>query len=243
MIIDEAHNLLDAISNIHSSSISLSQLTLCRAQLGGYLLKFRNRLKGKNRVYITHLVRLIDSIKGFLESKAGASVKAGGEEAEVVVSELMKGKGVDQINMYKLMRYVQESKISRKVERYAVFESDQQATNTKSVKTNVTIGQLPWRNEQEDDDIPTGRTGMPVLTHFQSFLLALTYPAAEGRFFYELDNENVMLKYLLLDPTHHFREIVDEARAVILAGGTMSPVCLNASFSISINTFCNTING
>jgi len=227
VIIDEAHNLLDAISNIHSSSITLSQLKLGRAQLGGYLLKFRNRLKGKNRVYVTQLVRLIDSLKNFLEGKSGAALKAGGDEGEVVVGELLKGNGVDQINLYKLMRYLQESKIARKVEQYAILEAEQQTSAITQANKSKALGGPPSRinNDEKDDNTTVPGAGMPILTHLQSFLLALTYPAAEGRFFYErFESEDVMLKYLLLDATHHFREIVNEARAVILAGGTMSPV-------------------
>ena len=37
--------------------------------------------------------------------------------------------------------------------------------------------------------------------------------------------EDVEIKYQLLNPAPHFLEVVEEARSVILAGGTMSPVC------------------
>jgi len=47
IIIDEAHNLMDAIAGIHSISVSLAQLQRSRAQLGVYLQKFRNKLKGR----------------------------------------------------------------------------------------------------------------------------------------------------------------------------------------------------
>lgn len=70
VIIDEAHNLMDAIAGIHGIEISLTQLKKARSQLGGYLQKFRNRLMGKNRVYIAQVVRLIDSLSGYLEAKA-----------------------------------------------------------------------------------------------------------------------------------------------------------------------------
>jgi chromosome transmission fidelity protein 1 len=69
VIIDEAHNLMDAISGIHGVEVSLKQLKRARAQLGVYLQKFRNRLKGKNRVYIAQVVRVIDSLVGYLEGR------------------------------------------------------------------------------------------------------------------------------------------------------------------------------
>lgn len=74
VIIDEAHNLMDAISGIHGVEVSLKQLKAARAQLGVYMQKFRNRLKGKNRVYIAQVVRVIDSLTGYLEGKLGLPV-------------------------------------------------------------------------------------------------------------------------------------------------------------------------
>jgi chromosome transmission fidelity protein 1 len=69
VIIDEAHNLMDAISGIHGVDVSLKQLRRARAQLGVYLQKFRNRLKGQNRVYIAQVVRVIDSLIAYLEGR------------------------------------------------------------------------------------------------------------------------------------------------------------------------------
>lgn len=204
VIIDEAHNLMDTISNIHSIKVTLAQLKQCRSQLGVYLQKFRNKLKGKNRVYVAQVVRLIDSVSSYLENVA---IDEGSAEGVVEVGALMSGKGVDQINLYKLMHYLQESKLARKVEGYT-NHADEQAMkdgNTISVKRQTSM--------------------MPALTHVQSFFQTLTNPAAEGRFFYEKDEScEISLRYMLLDPSHHFKEIVEDARAVILAGGTMSPV-------------------
>jgi len=76
LIIDEAHNIMDAISGIHGISVTLAQLKRSRAQLGLYLQKFRNRLMGKNRVYVAQVVRLLDSLAGYLDGKAGPMVCA-----------------------------------------------------------------------------------------------------------------------------------------------------------------------
>ena len=199
VIIDEAHNLMDAISNMYSVKIFLSQLERSRSQLGIYLQRFRNKLKGRNRVYITQLVRLVDSLITYLN---GTSAKSKSADGLVNINDLMAGKGVDQINLYKLVRYLQESKLARKVDGYNIYQ-----------------------NQSKDTKLDNQTSMMPVLTQVQSFFQTLVNPAADGRFFFSRGEENdLSLKYMLLDPSYHFKEIVEEARAVILAGGTMSPV-------------------
>ena len=194
---------MDTISSIHSVSVTHVQLKRCRAQLGLYLQKFRNRLKGKNRVYVAQLVRVVDSISAYLDNQATHNFTDG----LVGVSDLMTGKGADQINLYKLMHYLKQSKLARKVEGYVRHEE-----------------QLTPR-DQHKGSTKSRPLVMPALTHIQLFLQALTNPAEEGRFFCEKsDNGDLSVKYMLLDPTHHFKEIVEDARAVILAGGTMSPM-------------------
>ncbi|KAI9787683.1 MAG: ATP-dependent DNA helicase chl1 [Geoglossum umbratile] len=202
VIIDEAHNLMDAITNLHSASIFLGQLKIARAQLGVYLRKFRNRLKGKNRVYVAQTIRVLDSLTTYMQEKASGSQKF---EEVVKIGELMAGKGADQINLYKLMHYLQESKLARKVEGYVAHAEQQGLQNPQDKQANG------------------GST--PVLTHVQGFLHALTNLSAEGRIVLnKAEDSDICLKFMLLDPTNHFREIVEEARAVILAGGTMSPM-------------------
>lgn len=212
MIIDEAHNLMDAITSIHTVEVTLQQLQLARAQLTAYLQRFRNKLKGKNRVYVTQVVRLLDSLMTYLQS-----LDAEPGTGTVQATELLKGKGVDQINLYKLMHYLQESKLARKVEGYVSLEQQKQQQQTTS-----TIG--PGAKEAT----------VPVLTHIQNLFMVLTNPAREGRLFYTAaeDKMQTKIKYMLLDPSEQFRDIVEEARAVILAGGTMSPVSLPPQVAI-----------
>ncbi|WEW60392.1 ATP-dependent DNA helicase chl1 [Emydomyces testavorans] len=201
IIIDEAHNLTDVIANIHSVTISLTQFRTALDQLTIYARKYKTRLKGKNRVYVAQVIRLVGSISKYLESVLTNKCLT---EGAVEPSHLMGGKGVDQINPHKLTRYLQESKLARKVDGYVEY------SNSSSEKGGVS------------------RTAVPVLFRVQSFLLSMMNPSAEGRLFFEKTFENtgtdILLKYMLLDPTAHFREVVEEARAVILAGGTMSPM-------------------
>ncbi|KAE8375307.1 helicase C-terminal domain-containing protein [Aspergillus bertholletiae] len=197
VVIDEAHNLMDAISNIHSVTITLSELRTSLFQLTTYARKFKTRLKGKNRNYIAQVIRLVTSITEHLRTILERN-KA--PEGPVQPSDLMSGKGVDQINPYKLCRYLCESKLARKVDGYVEFSREQADRQT------------------------SRKPSTPVLFHIQSFLLPLMNLSAEGKLFYMKAQGDIQLKYMLLDPMNQFREIVDDARAVILAGGTMSPM-------------------
>ncbi|PTU16946.1 hypothetical protein P175DRAFT_0519548 [Aspergillus ochraceoroseus IBT 24754] len=197
VIIDEAHNLMDAISSIHSVTVTLAQLRTSIFQLTTYARKFKARLKGKNRSYVAQVIRLVSSIADHLQSILNGKQ---GPEGSVLPSGLMSGKGVDQINPYKLSRYLQESKLARKVDGYVEF------------------------SQKKDNPQTNPKATVPVLFHIQSFLLPLMNPSAEGQLFYMKSQGDIQLNYMLLDPTNHFREIVEDARAVILAGGTMSPM-------------------
>jgi chromosome transmission fidelity protein 1 len=209
VIIDEAHNLMDAIAGIYSVSVTLAQVEHARGQLTTYLQKFRNRLKGKNRVYVAQIIRILDSIITYLQSvKSNSKVNDG----LVDMVSIMSGKGVDQINIFKLNAYLQESKLARKVDGYTAFAEE------------AGINPSDLRREHNGHHAP--RKTVPVLMHVQSFLLSLMNPSAEGRFFFSKEEEDggLSLRYMLLDPTYHFKDIIEDARAVVLAGGTMSPM-------------------
>ena len=197
---------MDAILGIHTTEISLASLELARDQLMVYLQKFRNRLAGKNRVYVTQTLRLLNSLKQLLEGKLGQTGKASG--GVVPGNELLSGQGVDQINLYKLVGYLQTSRLARKVQGYVAHTAEE-------------------KPKQSDAQMAAGRSKTaPVLNTFQTYVMALMNPAKEGRFFWSSDGTagGSSIKYLLLDPSEHFKDIVEDARCVILVGGTMSPM-------------------
>jgi chromosome transmission fidelity protein 1 len=193
VVIDEAHNLMDAIADTFSVALRLSQVEHAVHQMTAYALRFKQRLKGKNRVYVTQVIRLLNSLTDCLRDTIDKSLS---REVTVTAAHLMSGKGVDQIKPHKLLQYLHESKLCQKVEGY----SDAQ------------VG--------EGDANPSKGTMM----QFQNFLVVLMNPDDEGRFFVGRQDKDIVVRYTLLDPREHFRAIVQDSRAVILAGGTMSPM-------------------
>jgi chromosome transmission fidelity protein 1 len=125
------------------------------------------------------------------------------DQGIVDASVLLRPKGIDQINFYKLIQYIQDSKLAYKIEGYAAHVDE---------STRTSAG------------VQDARSTAPVLHTLVSFLSALTNLSTEGRiFFQKLGTEDIVLSYLLLSPTHAFSSIASSARAIILAGGTMSP--------------------
>ena len=44
LIVDEAHNLVDAVNGAHSVAVTVAQLRAAQGQLSGYYQRFRSRL-------------------------------------------------------------------------------------------------------------------------------------------------------------------------------------------------------
>ncbi|KIW10910.1 hypothetical protein PV08_10209 [Exophiala spinifera] len=201
VIIDEAHNLMDAIADTFSVALRLSQIEQALRQMTAYAIRFKQRLKGKNRVYVTQVIRLLNSLIDCLQV---VTEKAHSHELTVTAGKLMSGKGADQVKPHKLLQYLHESKLCHKVEGYSESQTDG--------KCNTVKGSM---------------------MQFQNFLTVLMNPDDEGRFFVSRQGEDIVVRYTLLDPREHFRDIVEEARAVILAGGTMSPMSDYADYLFS----------
>jgi chromosome transmission fidelity protein 1 len=197
VIIDEAHNIIDAISALHSTTLSQSQILRGKQQLEIYLAKFTTRLSGKNKMFIKQILALFRRLDSFLTEKKGIA-------GQITASELLldgSTGGLDQINFYKVEKYLRISGLPRKVDGYTTHTKDGESKNEIAARSST-----------------------PILMILQSFLVALNNPRREGRIFYQPIEDGMQFRYLLLDVSVVFSEIINSARAVVLAGGTMSPL-------------------
>ncbi|KAK9473828.1 helicase C-terminal domain-containing protein [Dipodascopsis tothii] len=203
VIIDEAHNLLDTLTGLFSISVSLQDISRSRRAVDVYLAKFSRRLNGGNRVHVAQIAKLLAVLENALTTLDQPS------GAELAHADLLQAGAADTINVYKLEAYLERSRLARKVERYAEHVA-------------ATPGESAAVDKPPSTDDPDG---IPTLSRILAFLLTLMNPSAEGKVFYERTKEGERrLRYMLLDASYHFRSVVEDARAVILAGGTMSPV-------------------
>ncbi|KDE06580.1 hypothetical protein MVLG_03076 [Microbotryum lychnidis-dioicae p1A1 Lamole] len=224
IIVDEAHNLIDSILQLHSVSITTSQITSIRAALLTYITKFKTRLNGANAAYLRQLALLLRGLAEYAMSWANEGVKGKKKEEMVGVNALFQSRGgavgggkgaIDQVNLFKLDHYLKTSKIARKIGGYVdSLAEETTAAGRQAVRTNAT------RN----------------LQRIQEFILSLASSEKDGRILLSTEPKpvqagqvrpekmEVTLKYMLLAPSESFKDVAEEAKSVVLAGGTMEPM-------------------
>ncbi|XP_068047804.1 ATP-dependent DNA helicase DDX11 isoform X1 [Anomalospiza imberbis] len=243
VIIDEAHNLTDTITCIHSAEVSGSQLCCAHSQLLQYMERYRKHLKAKNLMYIKQILYLLEQFVAMLGGNVNQNpgCQAVSQTGTVLksINDFLFQSQIDNINLFKIQRYCEKSLISRKllgfVERYggpasAVKTSKNQKlaglqdfllTLQQGSDKEAGTPQSP-PVEAEHDQL---RTSSPLM-QIEGFLSALTNANQDGRII--LNRQGTVgqssLKFLLLNPAVHFAKVVEECRAVIIAGGTMQPV-------------------
>ncbi|EAU85951.2 CHL1 helicase [Coprinopsis cinerea okayama7 len=114
------------------------------------------------------------------------------------------------INLLEVEAYLKKSKIARKISGYVDKQAEKDSASS-----------VPRRKSRKG--------AIPPLHVVEDFMKSLSNVNDDGRVTFTLvetagQEATVELKYQLLNPAPNFLEIVEDARAIILAGGTMSPI-------------------
>ncbi|KAM5239189.1 ATP-dependent DNA helicase DDX11 [Ctenodactylus gundi] len=236
VIIDEAHNLIDAITGMHSIEVSGAQLCQAHSQLLQYMDRYRKRLKAKNLMYVKQILYLLEKFVAVLggntkQNPSTQSFSQTGTELKSINDFLFQSQ-VDNINLFKVQRYCERSMLSRKLcgftERYGTVTLSQEPPKTPGFQQFLQSLQR-GASEASGGPVEEAEARAPPtspLMHIEGFLAALTTANRDGRVL--LSRHGILsdssLRFLLLNPAVHFAQVVQEARAVVIAGGTMQPV-------------------
>lgn len=74
VIVDEAHNIMDAVANVYASEVKLSELRRARQMLGVYVKRFGKKLKGENRVMVGQVGRVIEGLSEWMDAQSKLKV-------------------------------------------------------------------------------------------------------------------------------------------------------------------------
>ncbi|XP_059191863.1 ATP-dependent DNA helicase DDX11 [Centropristis striata] len=246
VIIDEAHNLSDTLSCIHSAELNGAQLCRAHSQLTQYADRYKSRLKAKNLMYIKQILFVIEGLVRGLGGKVGQNPQSQstqtGTEMLTINNFLFKAQ-IDNINLFKLQRYFEKSMVSRKlggfVEKYegsGVSVQTQSSSNKENRRTeglnrylqtlqsNQSTGPVSSA-DQQGSEAEKALSASPMM-QVEGFFMALTNSNTDGRVvvYKQGTLSESSVKFLLLNPAVHFAQVLKQCRAVIIAGGTMQPV-------------------
>ncbi|ELK02595.1 Putative ATP-dependent RNA helicase DDX11-like protein [Pteropus alecto] len=192
VIIDEAHNLIDTITSIHSAEVSGSQLCQAHSQLLQYMERYRKRLKARNLMYIRQILYVLEKFVTVLggnikQNPNTQSLSQTGTELKTINDFLFQSQ-IDNINLFKVQRYCEKSMVSRKLfgftERYgAVLAPRKEQPKLAGFQHFLQslqpgVAEAPAAPMEEEATVP--RPASPLM-HIEGFLAALTTANKDGR--------------------------------------------------------------
>lgn len=206
VIVDEAHNLPEALRSIHSSRLTLPVVHAALGQLGRYVEKYQDRLAGRNLFYLGQLRKTLLSFQKHLRKPAPKN-----REMMISVEDFLLKLKLQNTNFYKLLRYLQTSRLSQKLLGFMNHEVNQDDT----------------KPEQEGDPSEEQHLSKYVsaMSIVETFLEKLTSTVDEGKIVTDDSSKSKVpgFRYVLLDPATFLAPILNEAHAVALVGGTLRP--------------------
>lgn len=211
VLVDEAHNLPEAIRTLHSSRLNLPVTEVALEQLTAYTQRYASRLTGRNLYYLGQIRKCLLAFIRYLKSGPSQSRKM------MSSGELLIELKLDNVNIFKIIRYLEHSRLPQKLLGFTTVILD----------ASKELSSAPGEN--------TLSKHVSALSVVQGFLEKLTSTTKEGKVVTDRPAEVVdtdsrsrtiqhpTLRFVLLHPAAHFQNVLDEAHGVALVGGTLKP--------------------
>jgi chromosome transmission fidelity protein 1 len=215
VIFDEAHNIVDAANNSHSAEISTHHLKSIAGVLHSYLNRFRSVLSGKNLYNLQVLTSVVTSLLEKIHTVARADSLDPNYLTLVLNSnDFLFRFGLDNINLLQLCKHAKEVHLAHKL------------------STSLMEGELTTSESPSSDSAPEPSSILNALRSLFQFLSSLCNRDSDGRVFLVAESTQFLefhLRFALINPSTHFKQIIDQARSVLFLGGTLRPFSLISS--------------
>ncbi|TYK04029.1 ATP-dependent DNA helicase chl1 [Cucumis melo var. makuwa] len=223
VIIDEAHNLADSLISMYDSKITYSQLENVHHHIERYFERFCSLLGPGNRRYIQTLIIVTRALLKLLHNEEASYVepcqnnstgKNGALDYSMAINDFLFSLNIDNINFVKLLQYIKESNIMHKVSGYG----------ERTTKPRNDLGIKPSGEcYQKESTLSSFRALADMLLSLINFdgdgkmIISKNRPTCLG-------DHGGYIKFVKLRGDKIFSEVVDQAHAVVLAGGTLQPI-------------------
>ncbi|XP_066150180.1 ATP-dependent DNA helicase DDX11 [Euwallacea fornicatus] len=224
VIIDEAHNILESLAQMYSSELSYPQLYYSLQALKCYKKRYNTLFSAITLRGLNQLVFVVNKLLALFEQDFK-------EEVTEILSlqSFMLSTGIDQYNFFNIIKFCKSSKLAQKVRSYSIKFPLMEETVKVMPKNGVQdfLSSIGAKKPAATKPLESPKFPMPTnpMLAVISFLECLTYSYEDGRILVtkNLEKQACKLQFLLLNPASNFSDIINEARSVIVAGGTMKP--------------------
>lgn len=212
IVFDEAHNIVDAVCEAHGASISGAALAAATKQLRQWAQRYGSRMSAANRSALKQVMQLLMGCATLVlqpgaEVKAAAAAATAGSAAKpqasasslISVPELMLRANCEHLRLHELSAWLRASGLARKIRGHALRAAAQAGTAATQPAAMFAVHAFI-------DALCSGGDNGQVL---------LQQVSTAGR--------SAGLKFVTLAPWAHFKSVVQQAHAVVMAGGTMAP--------------------
>ncbi|GAB5355246.1 hypothetical protein AAMO2058_000189300 [Amorphochlora amoebiformis] len=223
VIIDEAHNLIETINDVHSVSISLRQFRQAHGQISNYYNRYKEKFRFSNEKMIKRMLLVIASLINYLQKKDERVMSKGSFGSIVTLNHLLVQSNIQDINMFHLCDFIKSSGIVKKLNGFLDYIQTEQ-------KENASNSTEPSKHTEKGQKAQNSPLQLSVLGRIKSFLESLTNFDDDGRVYVERKegpegkiSEASSMRFVMLNPGVSFQGIVEHAQTVVLIGGTMKP--------------------
>lgn len=221
VVFDEAHNIVDTVSDLNSAILTISSLQLFNNALQAYQERYTSRLGVQTAFSIKQLSAVVDGLIRLMENASSEKSSLPSSSRVVTPSSLVFEAKFDNVNLFSLCDFLRTSRLPQKLLGFvdAGFASFDAVKNT-----NAPRRELDDFRATADD---TRRKAKQSIFSVENFLNQLNANVQHGKVaIFAAKNSKLSesyLKYFVLHPGSLFASSVKDARAILLIGGTLSP--------------------
>eukprot|EP00986_Skeletonema_menzelii_P010471 scaffold5088_cov133-Skeletonema_menzelii.AAC.2 len=226
VVIDEAHNIPETLRALSSCKLSMQVAEAALAQLLAYTRKYSERLAGRNLFYLGQIRKILMAMIKFLkrgssqddDGRLGTNNNSVQRKEMIAAVDLMFSLKLDNINLFSILRYLKKSRLSQKL--LGFVNHTAAATTTDNVPNEPAPQRLEFMSKH-----------VSSMSIFETFLEKLSGTSREGKIIIEWPSEETSttgnisptLRFVQIHSASQLDNVVEEAHAVILAGGTLRP--------------------
>ncbi|CAG7733150.1 unnamed protein product [Allacma fusca] len=204
---------------MYSNQMHLSNLKDCFTGLETYIKRYMARFNSKNLLQLKQIKLILKSLLQFLETEPTQAKNL------YTIQEFKCVIGIENLDLYSLIKFCEKYRLIFKLKGYMqqqfklalkthLEKSEKQMKNNK--QTPLTLA-----NSTTSNDSMLPKSNSQSILMFAEFLKSLKTGDCEGRII--IDRAQSSYKFLLLNVSPQFRDLVLSTRSIILAGGTMKP--------------------